>query len=61
MKVMANVLDCGFDVSEVNLRSRYYVYFQNNTFRKGMNPLIPSVMGSIIPLLFFNKNGFDIK
>ena len=30
-------------------------------FEKGMNPLIPLAMDEIVPLLFFNKNGFGIK
>ena len=43
--VMAYVLDSCFEVNELALHSRYYVHFQTNTFRKGMNPLIPTAMG----------------
>ena len=38
---VAKVLDCNFKVSEFELQSPYYVYFQTNTLRKGMNPLHP--------------------
>ena len=37
---VANVLDCDILVSEFELKSRYYVYFRTNTFRKVMNTLI---------------------
>ena len=47
--VMANVLDCGFEVSVFELQSRYY--FWTNTFKKGRNPLIPLAMSYIVPLL----------
>ena len=39
---MANVLACDAVVSEFELQSRYYVHFQNNTLRKGMNAFIPT-------------------
>ena len=39
--VVANVLDCDIIVSEFEIQSRYYVHFQINTLRKGMNLLIP--------------------
>ena len=43
---VANVLDCDILVSEFEFRSRYYVYFRTNNFRKGMNPSpYPSAMG----------------
>ena len=40
---MAKVLDCGLEVSEYGLQSRYYVQFWTNTL--GMNALIPPAMG----------------
>ena len=40
-QVMAKVLDCGLEVSGFELQSRHYVYFQTNTIRNGMNPIIP--------------------
>ena len=33
----------------------------NQYTRESMNLLIPSAMGQNIPLLFFYKDGFDIK
>ena len=50
--VMVNALDSGIVVSELELRSRYYVHFRANTFGKGMNPLILPAMGYIVPLHF---------
>ena len=52
---MAKVLDSGFEVSEFDLLSH------DNTKRKGMNTLISSGMGQIVPLLFFDKNWVGIK
>ena len=43
--VMVKALDYGIIVSKFKLQSRYYVRFQTNTFRKGMNPLILPAMG----------------
>ena len=40
--VMVKTLDCRIAVREFEPQSRYYVYFQTNTFGKGMNPLILS-------------------
>ena len=54
-------MDCGIVVSEFELQSRYYVHFRTNTLGKSMNPLILPAMGKIAPLLFFSKNGVDIK
>ena len=51
--VMVKALDCGIIVSEVELQSYYYVHFQANTLRKGMNPLILPAMGLVVPQLFF--------
>ena len=42
---MAKVLDYGFDIGKFDLQSHKYVHFRNNTFGKGINFLIPSVMG----------------
>ena len=44
--VIVKAMDCGIVVSEFVLQSCYYVHFQANTLRKGMNPLIH-------PALFF--------
>ena len=38
--VIAKVLDWSLEVNEFKLLSRYYVYFQNNTRKNCMNPLI---------------------
>ena len=38
--LMAKVLDCDLQVSEFEFQSRYYIYFQTNNLREGMNPLI---------------------
>ena len=43
--VMIKAIDCGIVVSEFALQSCYYVHFRTNTLWKGMNPLIPLVMG----------------
>ena len=43
--IMVKVMDCGIVVSEFEFQSRYYVHFQTNTLRKGMNPLILPAMG----------------
>ena len=43
--IMVNVQDFGLEVSEFELQTRYYVYFRTNTLVKGMNPLIPPVIG----------------
>ena len=39
---MVKVLDCGLEVSELELQSYNYVQFQTNTIGKGMNFLIPT-------------------
>ena len=43
--VMVKAMDCGIEVREFVLQSRYYVHFRANTFGKGMNPLILPAMG----------------
>ena len=39
--IVVKVLDCSLKVNKFKLQSCYYVPFQTNTLRKGMNPLIP--------------------
>ena len=58
---MVKAMDCGNVVSEFVLQSRYYVDFLANTQGKGMNPVILSAIGKIVPLLFFSENSFGIK
>ena len=55
------VYDCDIEVSELKFLSRYYVHFRGNTHGKGMNTIISVPMGLIVPLLFFNKDGFGLK
>ena len=43
--VMVKAMDCGIEVSEFVLQSRYYFHFRTNTIRKDMNPLILPAMG----------------
>ena len=43
--VVVNVPDCDTVMNEVELQSRYYVYFRTNTHGKGMNPLFLPAMG----------------
>ena len=40
---ISKVLDCGLDVREFQLRSRYYVPVGTNILRKGINPFIPQL------------------
>ena len=42
---VANVLNCGLEVSEFDLQLRYYVHFRTNITGKSMNPLIIQAMG----------------
>ena len=42
---MVKVIDCGIEVSEFVLKSRYYVPFRVVTLRKVMNPLILPAIG----------------
>ena len=39
------LLDSHFVVNDFEFQSHYYVLFWANTLGKGMNPLIPPVMG----------------
>ena len=58
---MTNLLDWEIAEGEFELSTRYYILFRINTFRKGMNVLIPSpAMGEIVSLLSY-KDGFGIK
>ena len=43
--VVADMQNRELEVREFELHSRYYVHLRTNTFGKGMNPLIPRVMG----------------
>ena len=58
---MAKVLDCSVEVCEFELQLRYYIHFWNNALGKDISLLIPPAMGSIVPLLFFYRDGFGIK
>ena len=42
--VVANFLDCDIVENEFELQSHYYVHFQTNIVRKGVDPLIPPAM-----------------
>ena len=35
--IMAKVIDCSVEVSEIELQSRHYVNFRTSTLRKNMN------------------------
>ena len=59
--LMVNVLNCNHEVNEFELQLRYDVLFQTNTLERGMNPLFPSAMDQIAPLLYFYKNRFGIE
>ena len=38
--IVANMLNCNIVLSEFELQLCYYIHFQTNTLRKGMNSLI---------------------
>ena len=38
--VIVKAMDCGIEVREFELQSRFYVHFRANTLGKSMNPLI---------------------
>ena len=44
-KVMANVLDCAFEINKFKLQFCYNIHFQINNLEKSMNPLITPDMG----------------
>ena len=59
--VAVNVPEWDLVVIEFKCQSRYYVHFQTHILGQGMNLLIPLVMGLIVPLLLFYKDGFEFK
>ena len=59
--VAANELDCDVVVSEFELQMRSSVLFRTNTPCKRYEQPYPAAMNLIVPLLFFNKYGFDMK
>ena len=58
---MANVLNCNIIAYEFEFQPYYDIHFWTNTFEKGMDPLIISAMGLIVPLLFFFKDSLGIR
>ena len=58
---MTNILDCVLEQSTFELQSRHYIPFQTNTLGKGMKTLILPAIDSILPMLYFYKDGFGIK
>ena len=58
---MVKVLNCGIVESEFELQSLYYVPFRTNILGKDMMPFILSAMVQLLPLLFFEKDGFGMK
>ena len=60
--VMVKAMDYWIEVSEFELQSYSYIHFKANTLGKDMTPpYILSSMGSIVPLVPFEKDGFGIK
>ena len=55
------MLNCNIIVSKFKLQSHYYIHFYANIIGKGMNLFILQIMGQIVTLLFFHKDGFGIK
>ena len=53
--VVVKGMDCRIIISKFEFQLRYYVHFRTNTLGKDMNPL------SIVPLLFFYKDGLGFK
>ena len=49
---MAKVLNYGFEVSEFEHQSRYYIHFWTNIQEKSMNLQILLAMGKLVSLLF---------
>ena len=49
--VMAQVLDYGLEINEIEFHSCYYVHFQVNDFGKAMDSLMSPAMGWIGSLL----------
>ena len=42
---MSKVLDCGLKVHKFEFQLHYYILFQTNALRKGIEPPYPSAMG----------------
>ena len=61
LSVVANFLNSDIIVSTFELQLSYGVHFDTNTIGNGSNPLIPTAMVEIVPLLFFCKNEVGIK
>ena len=58
---MAGVLSSGHKVCKFKLQSHYYVHFRTNPLRKSKETSHLSAMGEIMSLLFFYKEGFDMR
>ena len=58
--VVSNELDCDIRV-RVQTPMMLLYSLSNKYSLEGMNSLIPFPMGLTVPLLFFNKDEFDIK
>ena len=58
---MVKVVDSDLDAGKFELELRYYVQFRMCTLRERHETLYPTVMGSIISVLFLKKYGFGIK
>ena len=59
--IMANMIDYNTVLIKFKSSDAISFIFLRITFGNGINTLIPQVMSSIVPLLFFYKNGFGIK
>ena len=59
--VVADMLYCDLEVCVFDLQSRYYVHFRIITPGKFMIPVIIIVIGQLLRLLSFYKNGSRIK
>ena len=58
--VVANKVDCSILVSEFKFQSSYLIPFRIDPPVIGMNTLISPAMGSVVLLLSFDTDGFDI-
>ena len=60
---MVKVLDCGFEVSEFELKSDYSIHFQTNALGKGMNTLILPCyrLNSITAILSFTRMALSLN
>ena len=60
--VLANELDWNTVVCKFEFQLHYYIHFQTKTLGKGNSFLcLSSGMGQVVPLLFFNIDGFGIE